>query len=83
MADLSKAIGLPKVPDKAAFALIQPLTQNVRWSDDGTNPTATNGMQLAAGTTLKYTGGRDGLRAIRFIEEAAGAALCVSFYNNK
>lgn len=58
-------------------ALIQALNQNVRWRDDGTNPTDTVGMRLHAGETMFYVGD---LRKIRFIEEAASAQLNVSVY---
>jgi hypothetical protein len=58
-------------------ALIQALAQNVRWRDDGTNPTSTVGMRLAAGETMFYVGD---LRKIRFIEEAASAELNLSVY---
>ena len=65
------------VPTGARLALIQPETQAVRWRDDGTAPTSSEGMPLAAGETLPYTGN---LSAIKFIESAAGAKLNVSYY---
>lgn len=65
------------LPTGATVALIQCLTQNVRWRDDGTNPTATTGMQLAAGDQFFYTGD---LANIRFFEEAASAELNVTLY---
>lgn len=58
-------------------ALIQALNQNVRWRDDGTDPTASVGMRLHAGESFLYTGD---LRAIRFIEESAGAEINISVY---
>lgn len=70
------------VPDDALFALIQPLTQNIRWTDDGSVPTATRGNQLAFGATLKYTGGPASLRAMRFIQETATATVNISFYKS-
>lgn len=64
-------------PAGADFALIQAVTQNVRWRDDGTAPTATVGMQLAAGDTLAYDGD---LSTFQAIEEAASAELNVVYY---
>lgn len=58
-------------------ALIQCLGQNVRWRDDGTDPTTTVGMRLHAGETMWFTGD---LRSFRVIEEAAGAELNISVY---
>jgi len=65
------------VPAGARFALIQAEDQNVRWRDDGTAPTATVGVQLAAGADLFFTGD---LSALRFIEETTSAKLNVSYY---
>ena len=59
------------------LALIQALTQNVRWRDDGTSPTSTVGMQLAAGDQFLYTGD---LSTIEFIEESATAELNVTLF---
>jgi len=61
----------------ARFALIQAVEQNVRWRDDGTDPTDSVGMILFAGQTLPYYGD---LKAIRFIEVAQSAELNVSVY---
>ena len=82
--DLSTAVGLT-VPaiDKTGLrqmptiAIITPLTGNVRWRDDGTSPTASVGMPLAAGVTLQYDGD---LKNIQFIEQAASAKLNISYY---
>lgn len=62
---------------KPAMALITAETQAVRWRDDGTAPTASVGMPLAAGVTLQYDGD---LTQIRFIEQLAGARLNVTYY---
>jgi len=58
-------------------ALIQCLNQNVRWRDDGGNPTTSLGNRLHAGESMWYFGD---LRAIRFIEEASGAELNIATY---
>ena len=52
--------------------------QNVRFRDDGNNPTATVGIQLVAGTVFRYRGDPS---AIKFIEETASAVLEASFYS--
>jgi len=76
IADLSSAEGL-NVPEKAQFALISPEGADVRWRDDGTDPTASVGMPLADGATVWYIGNLD---AVKFIEQAASAVLNVSYY---
>lgn len=76
LTSLAAAAGLT-VPDGTLMAIIQAETQNVRWRDDGTNPTTSVGMVLAAGTSLVYTGS---FAAIKFIEVTASAKLNVSYY---
>lgn len=66
--------GLSGVP---TVAFITPENQAVRWRDDGTAPTASVGMPLAAGATLVYDGD---LSLIRFIEQTASAKLNISYY---
>ena len=66
------------IPAGTQLALVQAQSQSVRWRDDGTNPTATVGMLLAAGATLEYDG--DALGVISFIEMAASATLNISYY---
>lgn len=89
MADYLKALGYQQVtslssaatltvPAGSQRALIQATGQNVRWRDDGTNPTASVGMRITAGDTMDYDAGQ--LKVIAFIEEAASATLNVSYY---
>lgn len=66
------------VPAGTAFALIVPETQAVRWRDDGTDPTSTVGMPLAAGTELQYDA--MSLTRLKFIEQTASAKLNISYY---
>lgn len=73
---LSSATALT-VPVGTGLCLIQAETQSVRWRDDGTNPTASVGMILAAGDILFYTGKSVNLK---FIEVTASAKLNVSYY---
>lgn len=65
------------VPTGARLALLQCETQNVRWRDDGTDPTATVGALLRTGTDFWYSGK---LSAMKFIETTASASLNVSYY---
>jgi hypothetical protein len=62
---------------RPTFALITPLTAAVRWRDDGTAPTASVGMPLAAGVTLQYDGD---LNKIQFIQNGGTAELNISYY---
>jgi len=73
---LSAATALT-VPAGARLAIIQAEVQSVRWRDDGTNPTSSIGMVLAAGYDLVYTGT---LSAIKFIETTASAKLNISYF---
>lgn len=74
---LSSAVGLGTLPDGVTLTLIQAESKNVRWRDDGTDPTAAVGMILEAGQTLVYTGNPS---EIKLIEVAASAIVNVSFY---
>lgn len=76
ISSLSSATGLT-VPNGARVALITAESQGVRFRDDGTAPTATVGMPLAADTKFQYTGN---LSKIKFIEQAASAKLNVLYY---
>lgn len=84
LSPLSSATGLTvptQTPDglaaKANFAVIVAETQNVRWRDDGTDPTASLGMLLVAGVPFQYDGD---LSRIKFIETTASAKVNVSYY---
>ena len=73
---LSSAAALT-VPTGATVALIQAESQSIRWRDDGTNPTTTVGMVLAAGESVFFTGS---LSAFKAIEITASAKLSISYY---
>ena len=64
-------------PPNTRVALIQAISQDVRWRDDGTDPSATVGMVLPATRDMLYTGD---LANIRFIEVTASAQINVSYY---
>jgi len=58
-------------------AVIQALNQNVRYRDDGTDPTPNTGMRIHAGETIPYLGD---IRKVKFIEEDTGAELNITTY---
>jgi hypothetical protein len=73
---LSAAAALT-VPAGATAALISAESQGMRWRDDGTNPTASVGMPIAAGESIFFTGS---LSAFKAIEQTASAKLNVNYY---
>lgn len=75
--NLSAAVGLT-IPAGAAFCLVTPSGQAVRWRDDGTNPTASVGYPLPVGAEMRYSAQSFG--SLKFIEVAASAVLDVCFY---
>lgn len=75
--DLSTAVGLT-VPAGTAYALIAVEGKDVRYRDDGTDPTASVGFPLEAGTL--FTHEKPGL--LKFIEQVPGAALSVNYYSS-
>lgn len=66
------------VPATATFALIQVEGTNVRWRDDGTNPTASVGFLMYAGSTPQIFSGD--LAAVKFIQTAATATINALYY---
>lgn len=73
---LSSASALT-VPAGTNFCVVSCETQNVRWRDDGTDPTASVGHILVTGGYLVY----DGLVSkIKFIETTTSAKLNVTYY---
>ena len=69
---LSSAVTLTP-PTGGNVLTIQPLTQNVRMTTDGTTPTATVGIQLAAGSVYVVDVGQDA--SVKIIEETASAEV--------
>jgi len=74
---LGSAVGFASAPPRARLAFIQAESQNVRWRDDGTNPTASVGTLITTESILSYTGN---MSKIKFIEVTAGAKLNISYY---
>lgn len=77
MTSLGTSASLTSIPDGVKLVAIQCEAQNVRWRDDGTDPTTTVGMILEVGQTLIYNGNP---AEIEFIEITAGAKLNVTYY---
>jgi hypothetical protein len=65
-------------PAGATHALVRVETQAVRWRDDGTAPSSTDGMQMATNEEKWFV--NNNLALVSFIELAASATLHVSFY---
>lgn len=76
LSSLSTAVGLV-VPTGANVAIFIAQDQDVRWRDDGTNPTTTVGMLMQKGIPLEYAGP---LTAFKMIEAAASAKVNVAYY---
>lgn len=66
------------VPTGATVAVFTAEAQNIRWRDDGTNPTASVGMLLTSGSTFEYAGT---LSAVKVIQATGGGILNVSYYS--
>lgn len=65
------------VPAGTKLTMIQAEAQAVRYRDDGTDPTASVGMVIAAGQTVAYNGNPS---AVKIIESTAGAKVNVLYY---
>lgn len=66
------------IPNNVRGILIQALTQNVRYTLDGTNPTASSGFQLKAGDPPLYIE-LDHRISLKVIRESSGAVLEYEF----
>lgn len=76
LTSISSATSLT-VPTGATIAEICVETAAVRYRDDGTDPSATVGMPVSAGTCFAYSGP---LRAIRFIAVSGSPVVNVLYY---
>lgn len=79
LTSLSGATALT-VPDGAQRALMVTQTQNVRWRDDGSNPTTAIGMLITTGASVPFEFKGD-LAAFRVIEVTTSAKLDVTYYS--
>jgi hypothetical protein len=66
-------------PKGASWALIQALSAPVRWWDDGSTPTVSQGFQLVAGVYFEFSG--DFLK-FKAIAESGTPTLNVSYYRS-
>lgn len=78
-AALTPANTIPADTIVHGYVLCQAEAQNVRWRDDGTDPTAAVGNLLLAGESMDYRGK---FAALKFIAAVAGASVNVTFYSN-
>ena len=68
-------------PPDASYVLLQAESQNIRYRDDETDPTAAIGVRLIADSQgFWYTGP---LARLRFLEESASGVLNYAFYKPK
>jgi hypothetical protein len=68
----------PAVPAGATMCVVQALAQNVRFTLDGTTPTAVVGFQIVAGDVERILP-VDTRTVLTFIQETAGAELQYQF----
>lgn len=78
---LSSAVAFTTIPAGSDTVLVQPETQNVRYRDDATDPTASVGITLVVPTIYEFTVAQ--FARMKFIEVAASAKLNVAFYGTK
>lgn len=74
---LSTAAGFTP-PAGSLYAVIQAENDDIRWRDDGTNPTSSVGMLLTEGSILHYTAHL--LGSLKAIEINGSGILNVSYY---
>jgi hypothetical protein len=74
------AVGFASIPATGPeLALIDCETADVRWRDDGTNPTASVGKLLRVGDELAYDGNMSDIKFIR--TGSTSATLNISYYS--
>lgn len=74
---VSSATPIGTVPAGTQYCIIVPEAQDVRFRDDGTNPTAGAGQYLEAKKPFRYDGKVDKLI---FIEVTASAKVNITYY---
>ena len=83
----AKSLTLPTTPNLwVSHCLINVNTQAVRYTTDGTAPTATKGIHVAAGGQISFMDPnfdyRSLIRALQIIEETASATVDVLYFNS-
>lgn len=76
---LSSAVSIT-APDSAEKIWIQAFTNNIRWTMDGTTPTASTGFQLIAGSIIEIDFNYSKVVTIKVIEETASASIQYQFF---
>jgi hypothetical protein len=66
------------IPQRAAWAVICIETAAIRYRDDGTDPTTSVGMPLAAGQCMGY---RSKLSALKVIAQTGSPVVNIAFYD--
>lgn len=77
------AVGFAALPNSSApgYALIRVEGARVRYRDDGSDPTAAEGIPLNDGDSFHYNGP---LSAIKFIRrDSTDATLYITYYGNQ
>lgn len=78
----SSTLGSPAgltVPKGAKYALIQAFAHDVIFTDDGSVPSATNGLHLVAGQNpVGFLSSQ--LGSLQLLQSASGATVAVSYY---
>lgn len=77
------AVALPSLPDLARLkrVVIRALDQPISFRDDGTDPTATTGMEILADEILVYDGSRaDQFKMIRTNDATGDADVRIAYY---
>jgi hypothetical protein len=66
-------------PSGASIATVQALSAPIRWWDDGSVPTVSQGFRLGAELYMEVT---DDLKAIKFVAESGTPTLNVTYYRS-
>lgn len=69
------------VPAQATIAEICVSTAAIGYRDDGTAPTASIGVPVAASVCFPYSVSAGSFAALQFIQQTSGAVIDVAFYN--
>lgn len=70
------------LPATARHAIIYVKSAEVNYRDDGTAPTATEGIPMSAGTAWIVENSRDILTAIRFIDVSGASDVRIAYYKS-
>jgi hypothetical protein len=76
--NVSAAVGISP-PGNATVAILSAEGYDLRYRDDGVNPTATIGMPLYVGSPLTYQGNLSAIKVIQTAGSSGQATLNVSF----